>query len=123
VPALFTPGKSGNPRGRPKGSRNLTAALRKVYTDNITVREGDKKRRLPRLEALARKQVDLAFKGDQRALQTAFSTAKALGLLSTDQASHRSIVEAWDNLAVLTDEELADLERIFSKMCATKSQE
>src|SRR4051794_3516641 len=56
VATRFKPGKTGNPRGRPRGTVNLATALAKVYTDTLTVREGDKKRRLPRLEALARKQ-------------------------------------------------------------------
>jgi hypothetical protein len=118
VATRFKPGKSGNPRGRPRGTVNLATALAKVYTDTLTVREGDKKRRLPRLEALARKQMELAFKGDHRALQSALNTARSLGLLSTVETAHLTLTQSMKNIHILTDDELADMHRIFKKLVA-----
>lgn len=56
----FKPGHSGNPSGRPK-SRTLTAALRAL------LEEEDPRRLRTRAEALARKIVAQALKGDIRA--------------------------------------------------------
>ena len=106
----FKPGRSGNPSGRPKGSRNVVNALSEIYTDSVVVREGDKTRRISRLEALSRKQLELGLKGDQRAAAAAFKTARDLGLL--DQAK----VDNNYDLSVLTDEELDELERLTKKM-------
>jgi hypothetical protein len=81
-----------------------------MYTDSVVVREGDKTRRISRIEALSRKQLELGLKGDQRAAAAAFKTARDLGLL--DQAK----VDNNYDLSVLTDEELDELERLTKKM-------
>lgn len=106
----FKPGKSGNPKGRPKGSRNVAVALSEVFTDNIVMREGDKTRRISRLEALLRKQMELALKGDQRAAEAAVRTAREFGLLNQPVPRKREL-----NLKLLTDEELLQLEVIMKK--------
>jgi len=112
VATRFKPGKSGNPKGRPKGSRNLAGALADVYVDRIVVREGVKTRRISRLEALQRKQMELALKGDQRAAQAVLKNARELGLLSQPPAPPQ---KPWD-LTVLSDEELYLLEKLVRKM-------
>src|SRR5207237_8691001 len=42
-PSRFKPGQSGNPRGRPKGQRNLLSDLRDELAEKIRIREGDRK--------------------------------------------------------------------------------
>jgi hypothetical protein len=41
----FKPGRSGNPRGRPKGSKNEATIWRDVLSKRIPIREGGKTRR------------------------------------------------------------------------------
>jgi Family of unknown function (DUF5681) len=50
----FKKGKSGNPRGRPKGSRNVGAVLRDVIDQKVQITENGKIRRLPGLEVMLR---------------------------------------------------------------------
>jgi Family of unknown function (DUF5681) len=50
----FKKGKSGNPRGRPKGSRNVGAVLRDVIDQKFQITENGKIRRLPGLEVVLR---------------------------------------------------------------------
>jgi Family of unknown function (DUF5681) len=87
VHSRFKPGQPGNPKGRPKGSRNDVAEeLRKFYATKVVIREGGKKRRVTRLEALAWSQWNRAMQGDQRAAQLCFANAKLLGLFgATDK--------------------------------------
>jgi hypothetical protein len=61
----FKPGKSGNPGGRPRGSRNLATLFRAEMSEIV---DGDP-RKISRLEAIIKAQADLAVKGDPRAAQ------------------------------------------------------
>ena len=64
----FKPGQSGNPRGRVREHRNLRTILKQILEEGIQIREGDRVRRMPRLEALLRTITAKAFKGDPKAL-------------------------------------------------------
>jgi Family of unknown function (DUF5681) len=63
----FKPGQSGNPRGRAKQSQNLRTIVKLVSNEQIQIREGDRPRRMPRIEALVRTTFTRAFK-DPKAL-------------------------------------------------------
>lgn len=65
----FKKGKSGNPRGRRKESRNVRNVLEDALAETVAVQEGGKKRRISKLEAMIKQQVNLAAKGDPRAFQ------------------------------------------------------
>jgi hypothetical protein len=43
----FAAGKSGNPKGRPKGSRTMGAMLQDILNQKIAVTENGKTRRIP----------------------------------------------------------------------------
>ena len=64
----FKPGQSGNPKGRPKDARGLRTIVRDALDEKILIRTNGKDRRVTRLEALVLKQIELASKGDLRAL-------------------------------------------------------
>lgn len=64
----FKKGQSGNPRGRPKGTRNLKTDLMDELGEEITLTEGGKARRLSKQRALVKSLVTRAIKGDGRAV-------------------------------------------------------
>jgi hypothetical protein len=64
----FKPGQSGNPRGRPKGARGLKAIVHDLMTAKIAVRTATGERKISRIEAVLQKTIELAMKGNQRAL-------------------------------------------------------
>ena len=51
----FKAGKSGNPGGRPKGSRNVGALLSQVIRQKVAVTENGRTRHIPALEVMLRK--------------------------------------------------------------------
>lgn len=63
----FQPGRSGNPRGRPKGSRNLATNVRAVLGRKIPVMERGKRRLMAAPEAILHRYLELAIKGDVKA--------------------------------------------------------
>ena len=68
----FLPGQSGNPKGRPKGAKNLTTDLMEELSELVPVREGDKLRRLPKQRALVKAAVAKAISGNMSAAKTIF---------------------------------------------------
>jgi hypothetical protein len=63
----FKPGKSGNPRGRPKGTRNLKTDLTRLLKRRISVREDGETRHISRQEAILLSLYSKAISGDVRA--------------------------------------------------------
>lgn len=65
----FRKGESGNPRGRPKGTRTVGAMLQEILRQKIAVTENGKTRRLPALEVILRRLVNDAMRSEPRALK------------------------------------------------------
>ena len=63
----FKKGQSGNPNGRPKGSRNLTTDLLEELTEQILVREGGKSKRISKQRAMLKSLAAKAVSGDVKA--------------------------------------------------------
>ena len=63
----FKRGKSGNPKGRPKGSLKLANDLAAELSEQITVREDGKARRVSKQRALIKSLMAKALQGDVRA--------------------------------------------------------
>jgi hypothetical protein len=60
----FKAGQSGNPNGRPKGSKNESTILKEVMNEKLSLRQANgRTRKIPVLEGIHRKQVELALKG------------------------------------------------------------
>lgn len=64
----FKPGKSGNPRGRPKGAKGLKSLARDVLTTRVPVRTASGEKKMHRIEAVLHKIIELAMKGNPKAL-------------------------------------------------------
>ena len=81
VETQFKPGASGNPNGRPKKSRNLKAIIRDALTASVTVREGERKRSVSKLEGIVLRQLESALKGSDKAALATLKMAAQVGLL------------------------------------------
>ena len=95
----FTPGQSGNPRGRPKGATAHTPArplkhLTKIVLEEaarlIPLRDGDRTVTVPMLEAIIRRLAVDAVKGDPRA-QRLFTEMLALSEDEAQRAAEQAL--------------------------------
>jgi hypothetical protein len=69
----FKKGQSGNPKGRPKGSRPVGAVLQEILGQRIAVTENGKTRRLPALEVMLRRLANDAMRSEPVALKLILS--------------------------------------------------
>jgi hypothetical protein len=69
----FKLGKSGNPQGRPKGTKNLKTDLAEELCEKIVVHEGGSSRQISKQRAVVKSLVTRTLKGDARAANTLLS--------------------------------------------------
>ena len=102
----FRKGRSGNPKGRPKATKNLKTDLMEELRERILLREGTTQKRVSKQRALIKSLTAKAIKGDTRA------ASAILGMiyrLLEDETS------AQDD-APLTGEERAVLESLEARL-------
>jgi hypothetical protein len=95
----FQPGQSGNPNGRPKGTRNFKSDLRDELSETISFREGNREVSISKQRALIKRLVASAIEGDARSIATLMSfCARAFDEDNDDQQQapeDREIVQAF----------------------------
>ena len=96
----FKKGTSGNPRGRPKHTKNMKTIIREALTSPVTVREGERTRRVPKIEGIVLRQVEAALKGDEKAAITALKMAAQVGLLEETVGAEVLELSSQENLMV-----------------------
>jgi hypothetical protein len=69
----FGKGQSGNPKGRPKGSKNLSTLLDDALNESVVVSEHGKRKRITKRQAMLKQLVNKAASGNHRAIQLLLS--------------------------------------------------
>ncbi|MBR1335248.1 DUF5681 domain-containing protein [Bradyrhizobium ottawaense] len=62
----FKPGQSGNPKGRPKGSKNEWTIINKLLNRKIDIRENGRLRKITVLEGILTRFADDALRGKDK---------------------------------------------------------
>jgi hypothetical protein len=74
----FTKGRSGNPKGRPKGTPNFATALEQALSEQVIVNEGGQRYPVTKLVATVKQLVNKATQGDPRATQQVLNVLHVL---------------------------------------------
>jgi hypothetical protein len=65
----FKKGQSGNPRGRPPHSKNLTTLLNDTLNEPVTITEDDRRRKITKREAVIKTLINKSASADPRSLK------------------------------------------------------
>ena len=73
----FKPGRSGNPKGRPKGSRNIGSVIRDICDQEVQVKENGVVKYRRKLDAILIQMANKAMSGDHKAAKEFVRLAQA----------------------------------------------
>ncbi len=101
VHTRFQPGQSGNPKGRPKGSKNIKTDLMEELGERVLVSESGRKRAVSKQRAMVKSLMAKALNGDTRSVQVILQLIERL-LMQEDKGTVESALSA-DDRAILDD--------------------
>jgi len=104
----FKAGRSGNPRGRPKGRKNGATLLEEALGKKITVSEQGRRKTVSSYEAMIMQLVIKAVKGDLKAVDKVIKLRGGFGPATEGQASRQ------DDNTELPPEQQAILQRMLA---------
>lgn len=81
----FKPGQSGNPRGRPKGTKNLKTDLAEELRERVVIREGGQSKEVTKQQAVIKAILKRTLQGDSRA--STLLTSLMMRLLDTGEGA------------------------------------
>lgn len=109
----FKPGKSGNPKGRPKGTRNLRSDLQEELNAKVTVIEAGNQIQVSRQKALIKSMMAKAIKGDTSAARVLINLI--VGIEQADAERSIVVTTTAEDLEVLQGYKDRLLEEIDAK--------
>jgi hypothetical protein len=92
----FIPGRSGNPKGRPKSARNRTTILNQTLNERVVVTEHGKRKSITKQEAIFKQLVNKAAAGDHRAAQLVINEMRAIEAALGSTETGREIIDEAD---------------------------
>ena len=92
----FKPGQSGNPKGRPKGAKNFSTLMEKELERKVTIKEGERRRRVSKREAMVKQLTNKAASGDHKSIQVVFDYDQKIEARSDAAAANTTQVDQAD---------------------------
>lgn len=91
VDKQFQPGQSGNPKGRPKGTKNFYKLLDGILGQKIQMIQDGKQVKINKKTAILLQAANKAVKGDLKAIQTLFPHMLAADIKNEE---HEKVISA-----------------------------
>jgi hypothetical protein len=98
----FRKGRSGNPRGRPRGSRNFASLMEEALAEPVIITENGRRKKATKLQAIAKQLVNKAAQGDHRSIQLLMAFTERQQLLGKD-GKPITIVELLSAIGPISD--------------------
>ena len=73
----FKKGQSGNPKGRPKGSNNLSTDVKAILKSSVAINEDGKRKKVSTQQAMLLRLKERALKGDAKSINQLVGLAGA----------------------------------------------
>lgn len=97
----YKPGQTGNPKGRPKGVKNLSTDLQEELESKILITEANQRHVVTKQRAMIKTLFAKALKGDTRAVNVLINLI--LGLEQTNRNGQVDRVLSKEDQAILDD--------------------
>jgi hypothetical protein len=109
----FEHGRSGNPRGRPGGSKNLSTLLSEALKEPVIVVENGRRRKIAKRQAIVTQLVNRSAKADLKAIQILLAMLRDVEA----RADHGSA-----DPAALTEADQQIIQRIQARLQGEKKE-
>lgn len=96
----FRKGRSGNPKGRPKGTLNLATVLERTLRERVVVNENGRRKEISKMEAAVKQLVNQAASGDLAALRQLMALASSAEQRSSASEADRPPLNEADEKVV-----------------------
>lgn len=96
----FKKGRSGNPKGRPKGSKNIKTMLENLLTARQTIRENGRKTSVQHIEIVLKQLLAKALKGDLKATHSLLELAARYDVLGDEPQTGATVIGAEDEALI-----------------------
>jgi Family of unknown function (DUF5681) len=90
----FQKGQSGNPKGRPRGQKNLSSLLNEVLNGWVIVVENGRRKRITKREAIITQLVNKSAAADLKATQMVVALLQEVEAQADDAVEQTALTEA-----------------------------
>ena len=111
----FKVGRSGNPKGRPKGSLNLATVLQRTLRETIVIEQNGRRKVMTKLEAAVAELVRKATSGDGHAI-------RYLCQLVTSAEERSVVVEPTTQLSETDQKVMTNILKRFESLKESKNE-